>query len=178
MSAQQGAEAASITSRDVLNPGATKPSAREVGWSAFDTPEARAVSARKARIAVIALALLVAGLQIPLSVLYPEDVHAWVGPLSPLATSGTLFLILAAVYLVFAGFLGLRLPFGNLFGYILCAVAVFVWVVVLGGGPALYASPERSSPVALLSIAVSVGILIGLLYLRDANRAPDARAAG
>ena len=153
------------------------PSARRLGWAAFDTPEARRVSAGHARVAVTVLSLQIVLLQLILAAVYPEDSGIYYSSGGLLRDAPIIFLGLALLYVAFIVAVGLDADFSEVLGYVLCGASFFFWLLVLVGAPTIYSNPPRSSWVVLVSIFDAVCIVAGLFVLQERVREPRAQPA-
>ena len=132
------------------------------GWASVDSPESRRLVAEKTRLVLVLLCLHVVVFQILAGVLIYLDVGTSVG---------SLFLLFAILYLGLSIVLGLDVRYGRALGFALCAATVAFWILVLVAYQALTVGLPRSGWFTALSILEAVGILIGLVILRQVGRA-------
>jgi len=136
-------------------------SGRPGGWASVDSPESRRLIAEKTRLVLVLLCLHVVVFQGLAGVLIYVDVGTSIG---------SLFLLFAILYLGLGIVLGLDVRYGRALGFALCAATVAFWILTLAAYQVLIAGLPRSGSFIVLSILEAMGILIGLVILRQAGR--------
>ncbi len=131
------------------------------GWAFADSPESRRLVAEKTRLVLVLLCLHVVVFQILAGVLISVDVGTSIG---------SWFLLFSVLYLALAIALGLDLRYGWALGFALCAATVAFWILTLVAYQVLVVGLPRSGAFITLSILEAVGILIGVVILRQIGR--------
>jgi len=124
--------------------------------------------AEKTRLVLVLLCLHVVVFQILAGVSISVDVET---------STGSFFLLFAVPYLGLGIALGLDLYYGRALGFALCAATVAFWILTLVAFQALVLGLPRSGRFIVLSILEGVGILIGLVILRQTDRSFAALGA-
>ena len=127
----------------------------------MDSPESRRLVAEKTRLVLVLLCLHVVVFQILAGVLISVDVGTSIG---------SWFLLFAVLYLALAIALGLDLRYSRALGFALCAATVAFWILTLVAYQVLVVGLPRSGTFITLSILEAVGILIGVVILRQIGR--------
>jgi hypothetical protein len=110
----------------------------------------------------------VVAFQVIAAALIPQDLSA---------NAGLFFFLLAALYLVLAVAVGLDRPRSQIPGAVLAFVTIVLWILVLASGGWGTGGLPRSGPFFVLALLDAMGILLGLMILRDLGRSLRAPAS-